>query len=316
MLPIESLRAVRRIVTHGNCSDGRASAVILHAALPDAEIIEMVHNSAAHRLLRPSGDVLFCDFAPWLPEGPERVPLLVSWVASGAVVLDHHRGAENIVRAFGDHGVFADEVKEPGVSGAVLAWREVAEPMNVAGGGRAAANRDMARLVGIRDTWQRQSPDWQRACEVSEVLRFLPLDECLKRGAVGIMATADDIGPLLWAKKQHAAQEAAKTALRVTIGGLRVAIISSVNLTSDVCDVLRDWVDMVAGFDYVHTAEGVDLQWSLRSSGGFDVLAIAQANGGGGHSAAAGFKLPLIEHGWARLAPYIIADIVLSRGAP
>lgn len=36
---VDLLRQVRTIVTHDNCADGIASALILHAALPDARIV-------------------------------------------------------------------------------------------------------------------------------------------------------------------------------------------------------------------------------------------------------------------------------------
>jgi hypothetical protein len=91
-----------------------------------------------------------------------------------------------------------------------------------------------------------------------------------------------------------AAASAAKNAVRYTIRpGLRVAVIPSVTLTSDVSDVLGADVDIVAGFEYIHEADGqrARLLVSLRSRGGVDVRRIAQALGGNGHVAAAGFRL-------------------------
>lgn len=298
------LQSVHHIVTHANCSDGRASAVILHAAFPDAQIVEMYHNSTEHVSLRPAPGYLFCDFVPWVPsDGGGRAEIIEAWNRAGTVVLDHHRGAEDIVRAFGARGVFADEKRDPGVSGATLAAHAVMRlieaniPDPDVRGDITSAVWAFSRLVGVRDTWQRKSPDWQRACELSEVLRFLSLDACLRRGPVGIMATAADIGADLWAKKADAAKEAARTAVRTEIGGHRVAIIPSLTLTSDVAEVIGDAADIVAGFEYVQneTGDRVKLQWSLRSKVGVDVSAVARRHGGNGHTAAAGFGQIVID---------------------
>lgn len=296
MITTDTLRAVRRIIVHADCPDGRASAVILHEALPEAEIVEMAHNAPEHIGLVAELGLLFCDFTP--PRAR-----IAEFVAAGSIVLDHHRGAEDIVRAFGERGWFADEKTDPGVSGAVLAMkashklieqrdldRDVLYDLTMAGWA-------LARLVGIRDTWQRQEADWQRACEVSGVLRLLSLDACLRRGPTGILATAVDIGADLWSQRSEGAKRAAKNAVRTTIAGRRVALISSVALTSDVADALRDEVDLVAGFDYIQRDAGdrVCLQWSLRSSGAVNVAEIAKRHGGGGHTAAAGFREILID---------------------
>jgi len=303
VIPIEALRAVTRIITHANCADGRASAVILHAALPNAEVVEVVHDTPEHLMMPAEPGLLFCDFTPH----PSRVP---EFVAAGAIVLDHHKGADGIVRAFGARGVFADEKAEPGVSGAVLAWRWVW--LRLKGSTFSGWAYELARLVGIRDTWQRSSPDWQRACEVSAVLRFLPLDEALRRGPGGVITFANEAGALLVRRQIEAAREAAANVVRVEVAGRRVAIIPSVSLTSDVADLLREHCEIVAGFDYVHDRRGVRLQWSLRSRGDVDVSAIARRHGGNGHTAAAGFSVQLDpEDPGTQLNPYRMAERLL-----
>lgn len=87
--------------------------------------------------------MLFCDIAPPAERAHEFLPRV-------PVVLDHHKGAEHLVKTF-THHVFADEKLEPGVSGAVLAYREVWKPLKPLGFTTAA---DFARLAGVCDTWQ------------------------------------------------------------------------------------------------------------------------------------------------------------------
>lgn len=284
----EILRSVTKIITHADCADGRASALILHEALPNAAVFELAYGSPEYEGLAAEPGMLFCDITP--PRA--RV---AEFVAAGAIVLDHHKGAEDIVRAFGERGVFADEKLEPGVSGAYLAFREVWRCLQAER--RDAGRRDrwimrFAFFVGIRDTWQRSDPKWDLACELCEALRFVPLANLLELGIDGSAALAERLGPILLDKKQAEARKLAENAVRLNVSGLRVAIIADYDATDDVIDVLGDSVDLLAGFAYVAENDGsVKLCVSLRSRGDVDAMKIAKTYGGGGHTKAAGFSL-------------------------
>lgn len=284
MLPIDALKSVRQIITHARCPDGRASAIILHSALPDVEIREMAYGTPEHNALRAEPGMLFCDFTP--PK--DR---LGDFVAEGTIVLDHH--VRDLVSPFGDLGIFGEN--EKGESGAVLAFQHVFVPIHrhSRDSARGTAAETLAVLSAVRDTWQRGSDLWDAACELAEVLRFLPLDECLARGPAGVMRVTDDVGPLLMRKQREAASEAATNAVVHTIAGRKVAIVPSVSLTSDVADIAG--ADIIAGFDYAQENRGSQIRLivSLRGRNGVDVRTIAQRHGGGGHVPAAGFSLPV-----------------------
>jgi hypothetical protein len=91
-------------------------------------------------------------------------------------VLDHHASARPVVEAFGDRGIFADEVSQPGVSGATLAFEHVWRKIVTHPDTWPATIEDFAQLVGVRDTWQTQHPQWWRACDLQAVLLGLPRD--------------------------------------------------------------------------------------------------------------------------------------------
>lgn len=302
MLPVDALKSVRKVVVHANCPDGRASALILHAALPDAEVCEMAYGTPEHNALRAVPGMLFCDFTP--PKGR-----LGAFVAEGSAVLDHH--SRDLVSPFGDLGIFGENAK--GESGAVLAYQHVLVPLRqpmprpgATASAFFAAAESLAVLSAVRDTWQRDSALWDRACELAEVLRFVPLDEALKMGIPGVMRMTETLGPLLMRKKRDAASEAAANAVVLSVSGRNVAVIPSVSLTSDVADLVAS--DIVAGFDYAQEDGGnrIRLIVSLRGRNGTDVRAIAQRHGGGGHVPAAGFSLP-VDAGTARNPYYAIA---------
>lgn len=171
MISVEKLRSIKTLACHADCPDGLASAMILRQALPSAEVIFVQYNSIEMANLKAEPGILFCDFCP--PQDRYR-----EFLEAGAIVLDHHKSTKHIVLEFGENGVYADEKTEPGVSGAVLAFREVwtrmKQPLGFTGFLGLEEMERFAQLAGIRDTWQKQSPDWEEACAQAAALMFYP----------------------------------------------------------------------------------------------------------------------------------------------
>lgn len=145
MLNHEKLTAVQTIIVHDNCADGLMSALFLKDAYTQAglhpDIRFLQYGTEPYKALEPAPHLLFCDFSPFVPEvevGGRKVPhpeRLAAWVESGALILDHHKGARAVVEAFGDNGIFGDEGTQPGVSGAWLAFQNVWLPLYAERGG-------------------------------------------------------------------------------------------------------------------------------------------------------------------------------------
>jgi hypothetical protein len=286
MISKDVLSAVRMIVTHDHCSDGLASALILRDVLPAARIVFVQHDTPGLLALPAEQGMIFCDMSPTASRADE-------FVAAGAVVLDHHRTARAVVEAFGPRGVFADENAEPGVSGATLAyrevWRQLAEGSPASA--RAHAISELATLAGIRDTWRRASPRWDEACAQHEALTFWPRDTWLATPA-GAFASMLAIGPTLLAKKAERVKQALDVAFRHTHEGVRLVLLSGVELTSDAAEAVDHDADLVAGFAYRAEPDGsLKLTFSLRSHTDLDCAAFAKREGGGGHTRAAGFTV-------------------------
>jgi hypothetical protein len=288
MIPLDKLRQVKTIIVHRDCPDGIASAMILHDALPDAEI-RAVQYGPERDALEPEPGMLFCDMTP-----PDD--FADEFRIQGALVLDHHAKQRWIVEMFADEdqGVFADEDEEPGVSGAVLAYREVWEPSGIWEGAHRMRDRvkSFAELAGIRDTWQREHPRWREACAQAEVLMFWGLEEMDDEAGPFLDKSDMAMGHKLLHKKLTRTREIAEH------GCLRVSNVLLFNdpdhLISDVAEAARELhpdIEIVAGFFYAVHNDEMSLAFSLRSgTGGLDVGAIAKANGGGGHTRAAGFR--------------------------
>lgn len=278
------LSTIQTIVTHDSCADGLASALILRAAIPRAEVLFVQHGTRDLAELRATPGLLFCDITP--PAARVR-----EFVDAGAVVLDHHATARDVVAAFGEHGVFADEKTEPGVSGALLAYREVWAANRVA----APSLEDFARLAGIRDTWQRSDPRWGEACAQQAALLFWPRATWLAAPSYDWESLAA-IGPTLIAKRDESVAWAIKRAAQFEVGGRRGVIFEGLSLTSDAAEALHGDVDLVVGFGFDVEDGREKVIYSLRSHTDFDCAAFAKARGGGGHRQAAGFSVALWEH--------------------
>lgn len=179
MIPFEKLKAVKTIIVHDNCSDGLMSAILLKDAYSqiglEPELKFVQYGTEAYKKLEPGPNMMFCDFSPNIktvkqPDGSFVIdeadrPLLQRWVDAGTLILDHHKGAKDVVAAFGENGVFGDEVTMPGVSGAWLAFREVWMPFYRGESKRAWAEK----LAG-------QEPMFLRATTLEELAKQLDDD--------------------------------------------------------------------------------------------------------------------------------------------
>lgn len=292
---------IQRVITHDNCPDGMASAILLKGAFPHVEPEFYHHSQKGYLNLVATPGMLFCDIVP----PPKRAN---EFVRAGAVVLDHHKKAQGIVEMFGNNGVFADEKEEPGVSGASLAFREVLKPLldSQIKQSKGEEKRrllfilekaeDFARLAGIRDTWQKDNPDFRKASEQAAMLTFFPWDYWVKRDYLDFdFAGEMDVGKSLLEKRMREATKCANDSLIFETKGYRVAVFNDPDkLCSDVSEIHRNnGIDVVAGFYYFKDQGQLNITYSLRSNDKFDVGQVANQLGGGGHSKAAGFSMPV-----------------------
>jgi len=317
-LPLEKLLAVKIIISHQNCADGTAAAMFLHDVLPDAQIRFLQYGTEAYRTLQAEPGMLFLDFSP----SPETYQ---QFIAQGALILDHHKGAQAIVEAFGESGVFGDEVKDPGVCGAFLAYREAWFRLKHTDGKpgpspeEAGFGGQIARLAGIRDTWQRQDPTWDEACVLAEAMRFYPAESWLidRPFAPENRAWWDArlaTGRILVERNVRSVKKAVDGAYRFTTSrGTRVCLFSGVPLSSDAAELVDHDADLVVGFDYYAMEQGVaPLVFSTRSHTTFNCLEFCKAHGGGGHTKAAGFSVKFDPKVGAQ-DPYSVFEGLLER---
>lgn len=318
MIELARLRAIKEIVAHENCSDGIASAMLLHNVCPDAKVTFCQYETTLHKTMEARPGMAFVDFSPHISRVKEFLDV-------EAIVLDHHGGpAKEVTLAFAEKGLgaFADEKKDPGVSGALLAFREVWEPLfndNLdSTRGRdiiAHGAHDLAVLAGIRDTWQKHDPRWRQACEVAESLRFWPWEHVEKYRDVSSWNQLLAIGPVLVNRNDKKLEKILEGAFQYRSGkGRRVTLFEGLKPTSDAAEKLGDTNDLTIGMAFFteKDPEGQTQQvmiFSTRSRGSFNCRNFAMAHGGGGHTKAAGFSrvLRLTD-----LQPFMLAIQILE----
>lgn len=303
----EALAAVRTIVTHDECADGTASAILLHDALPDAEVVFVDYGAAADRLVAGPG-MLFCDFSPPSARVDE-------FVAAGAIVLDHHRSARGAVERFAARGIFGDERADPGVSGAVLAYRHVWRARRAGSPDQPFAEW-FAATAGARDTWQTSSPGWHDGCIQHALLTAFDNRFWLATPLASLARDWADryawIGVQLIARQRDRLARAITAAHRFTTRrGLRGVAIEGLSYASDAAEQLDAEVDLVIAFGFAEHAGAPVMHVSLRSHAGFDCAAFAQRFGGGGHTRAAGFDVPLAAWDPFRLIERMFDDAAI-----
>jgi len=283
-----------KLITHDNCADGLATAMIALAAIPGIEVVFAQYGQPSLERLEPGPGLIFCDITPPRERAHE-------FVAVNAIVLDHHKHARDIVEMFGQQGVFADEATEQGVSGALLAYRNIWKTARQLGGptpfghapGLSHVVEDFAILAGIRDTWQTSSPRWERAQDLHAVLMGLPREYWLRPGGIDRALDADSsaLGQMFRRRKTEQVQDLCD---RGTIRmGSWAVFPSQPALMSDAAEELRSRGCAVALGWFQIVKEGkVHTVCSLRSDGSVDVGDLCKRHGGGGHSRAAGCTLP------------------------
>ena len=296
------------VIYHDPCLDGFTAAWACWLRWPDADYIGCNYGQSVPEV---SGkNVLIVDFS-------FKAPLLEQMAQSAAsiVILDHHKSArldlEHFQR-FADnpdrftlatvHSMIGDLQRGgyPAVcalfdmerSGARLAW-EFAHPEK--------ETPWLVRLVEDRDLWkfayQDTTRDFHVRLAVEEKIfdRWSMIDKALAWAGDGL--GIDAAQPVIdgAAMRKYRDWLVRQVAGRAEIRPIAEHHVPVVDCPYEIASEVGDWLCTYwSSYPFValrtHSVDGTS--FSLRSRGGFDVSKIAEKFGGGGHAAAAGFRVP------------------------
>ncbi|MFN8609197.1 MAG: DHHA1 domain-containing protein [Vulcanimicrobiota bacterium] len=266
-LPVKP-QDITHVLYHADCFDGFGARLAAEQALGDkAQYIPVSYKDGPPQL-PADARVAIVDFSY-----PRQQLLEFKDKVAGLVVLDHHEKARQQLEGL-PFVVFEQER-----AGAGLSWAyfhpDQPEP-------------ELLKYVEDRDLWKFKLDSSE---EVSSALGSYPKE-------TGVWQNLDieslkKEGATIERYKAQLVNGAAERAVMGSVAGYKVPITSCApELRSEVGHALREKFPETP-FAAVNYVENGRKMWSLRSEdGGFDVNAVANKFGGGGHKAAAGFRDP------------------------
>ncbi len=266
-LPVKP-EEITHVLYHQDCWDGFGARFAAEQALGDKAQYIAVNYKNGPPELPADAKVAIVDFSY-----PREQLLEFKSKVAGMVVLDHHEKARQQLEGL------PFVVFEQARAGAGLSWAyfHPGQP-----------EPDILKYVEDRDLWKFQL---DKSREVSAALGSYEMDtRTWENLDINHLKTE---GTAIQRYRQQLVDGAVERAVMGSVAGYKVPLAQCIpEIRSEVGEALRAKYPE-APFAAVNYVENGKKQWSLRSQdGGFDVNAVANKFGGGGHKAAAGFRDP------------------------
>ncbi|HEY3115387.1 MAG TPA: DHHA1 domain-containing protein [Chloroflexota bacterium] len=259
------------VIYHGDCVDGFTSAWAFRTLSPDAE---STYVPAKHGDVPPpvSGAwVYILDFAY-----PRSILLQMAEQAASLLVLDHHKTAEADLAGL----PFCEFDMQR--SGAGITWDHFAQ---------GKPRHWLIDVVEDRDLWRYAYGD--TTLEAIAYISTLPMTfEAWDKLAADDMTGVAEKGRAIRSYIENYSEVACRDAVFRPLGGFTVPLIniSHQQASDHINHLLSLHPEAAFAGSFFLRADG-RWQFSLRSVREFDVSAVAQQFGGGGHRNAAGFNV-------------------------
>lgn len=289
---LESKNIVR-IVSHKDCSDGIASAILLQECFPEADVVFYQHGEDEPL---PMEGTIFCDLAPHQN--------IDEHIKCGSLVLDHHATNKENVLKFQNLGlgVFGNEDSNSMESGGYMAWKYVHSVM-FPNHHYYYRVMEFAQLVGIRDLGLKSNDRWDSASDCSCGLIFFGNDYFLdtmrkdpNRFWDEEFPRLHEIGRIDRMRRLKKVDDALGRALYFEENGIKVCVTEGTQVTTDgMMNLERTGkADVLIGFASIlnQQTHKPELLLSCRSNGKISVKELCTKFNGGGHEQAAGCKIP------------------------
>jgi oligoribonuclease NrnB/cAMP/cGMP phosphodiesterase (DHH superfamily) len=270
------------VLYHGpDCPDGFGAAWAAWKSLGDAAVYVPVQYGEPYPPEIDGGvsRLFILDFSY-----PRATMERLRECAAELVCLDHHKTAEAELAGLPCARFDMDR------SGAVLAWEyfHPGEPVPL-----------LLCYVQDRDLWR-----WEldRSREFSAALAIDDRDFGRWDWLAGYVEIPSgfreftDKGALLLKQQAAHVESLCSKAGTLAVGDHRVPAVNSPLFQSEIGeDLCVQFPAFPFAAVYSLKADGISAVVSLRSRNGFDVSAVAKSYGGGGHAAAAGFSVPILQ---------------------
>ena len=274
------------VLYHAECADGFGAAWAIWKQYPSAKFIPVKHGNP------PPGDlkdqrVVIVDFS-------YSRPILESMAAETKelLILDHHITAEKAL--IGLPYAYFDLKK----SGAVLGWEWA----------HGSSAPWLLQYIQDKDLWNWALPGSR---EINAAIASYPFD--FQRWDGFIQSDLEQEGRAILRYEQELVGKLAAQAAMVDFQGLVIPAVHSAILTTQVGERLSPHHPFCLIW---HDRDG-RRYFSMRSrEDGTDVGTIAASFGGGGHTHAAGFSVPLNDDGSLPANPALPKPVIDRRRSP
>lgn len=263
-------------IYHGNCADGFTAAWVVNKAIKDVEFHAGFYKEDPPDVT--DAEVFIVDFS-------YKRPIMEQIVEKAAFVthIDHHATAIEDMAGYENPKFKSFYSPENTESGAMLTWNYFFPHNNVP---------QFVKHIDDRDRWQFKLPgtrqiqanvfSYEYTFENWDMLMQMDVEEQIKDGTAIERANMKNIKELMGVVVR-----------RMNIAGYNVPVANiPYQFGSDMCSLLANGEPFAAYYYDKPTHR----EFGLRSSkGAVDVAKIAEQFGGGGHSAASGFRRSFIE---------------------
>lgn len=271
------------ILYHASCADGFGAAFASWLKYKDQATYIPVSHGKEPPAIEPCDQLYILDFSY-----PRETLEKLQEKARRIVILDHHRTAETDLKDLPDPiqngpGIFARfDMNE---SGATLAWEHFHPETDTP---------EFFLYLRSRDLWLW---DMEDSREFSAGLASYPFDFELWGNFYAhdldeIDRLISDGSAILRAQEQRV-KNLCRHPKFILLGGHHVPCVNATSDFSEVGEYLCEQYPDAPFSASFSIRDDDKVQFSLRSRNGFDVSEIAKKFNGGGHSAAAGFVIPL-----------------------
>ena len=269
------------VIYHGGCSDGFCAAYLCWKCWGDTcEYIPVNYGEAPP--IVDGKDVLIVDFSY-----KRSVLEEMKAKANSLMVLDHHKTAQAELANL-DYCVF-DMNKSGGRLTWEYLWDQKALPVRFSTFARDFPPR-IVTFTEDRDLWKWELPDSK---VINAAIRSYPYDFLVwdKFSDYQYWMNLVYEGRGILRIQELVVKQHVDKAIETEISGYRVLAVNATTMMSEIGEVLAK--DRPFGATWFDDGKGNRI-WSLRSrEDGIDVSEVAKKFGGGGHKAAAGFKLEI-----------------------
>jgi oligoribonuclease NrnB/cAMP/cGMP phosphodiesterase (DHH superfamily) len=274
------------VLYHAECSDGFGAAWALWKKFPSASFLPVKHGHPPPPNLKDRR-VVIVDFSYARP-----ILEVMASETKELLVLDHHITAERTLDGFSD--AYFDQTK----SGAVLSWEWA----------HGTAPPWLLQYIQDKDLWTWSLPESR---EINAALASYPFDFNVWDSFT--QSTLEQEGRAILRYEQELVGKLSAQASMVEFQGIVVPAVQSSILTSQIGERLSPHHPFCLIW---HDRDG-RRYFSMRSrSDGTDVGTIAASFGGGGHTHAAGFSVPLEMDGTPPTDPRLPRAITDRRRTP